>query len=114
MNILKPSEISVFDNRYVKPSQSGLPLNWKYSVSVIFCVSGTCYSGQYNFETGHWHSLPGGEKMHDFIDNDVEYWFFQPGTKELFDNFAQGIKNKEFNKNELSRLDEYVPNMRMS
>jgi hypothetical protein len=106
MNIIKPTEPLIFDNLYFKPSQLGLPSNHKHSVRVLFSVSGIIYDGQYDFVEGYWTTMPGDEWKRTFIDNLVEFWFYPPGTIDLFKKYAKDVERGACF-DEVSRLTEY-------
>ena len=102
MNILKPSENTVYDNLYAKPA---LIDDWSpSSVVVLFCVRGIKYYGQFNYQERTWTTLPSDEKKRTFIDNEVQYWFYCPEYKEIF-KVHSGV-----NENSKNRSIEFNPN----
>src|SRR5271157_1890946 len=78
-DMVKPSDITIYDNLYAKPSLSGE--HQRFSMAVLFKVKDSwIYSGQYCYETNTWDILPSvcmEEKEKTgrgtFIDRDVEY-----------------------------------------
>lgn len=108
MDIVKPNEIMVYDNLYSKPPQQGVPTNHRFSMPVVYSVRGILYYGQYDFTEGLWDTLPGDEKSRQFTDREVEFWFYPPGTLDLFRKYAEDVKaGKCFD--DRTRLDEYIP-----
>jgi len=108
MNIFKPNEPSVYDNLYCKPAQLGVPTNYRFSMSVLFSVNRVLYYGQYDFTEGLWSTIPGDEKAREFEDREVEYWFYPPGTLELFRKYAEDVK-AEACIDERSRILDFNP-----
>lgn len=108
MNVVKPHEIPVYDNLYSKPTQQGVPTNHRFSMPVIYSVGGILYYGQYDFTEGLWDTLPGDEKSREFTDREVEFWFYPPGTLELFRKYAEDVKSGSC-LDERTRLEEFNP-----
>jgi len=107
MQVFKPSEIAVYDNLYCKPTQiNSPPCRSSHSMAVIFSADGMLCFGQYNFGEGEWGTLPTDEKQRKFKDREVEYWFYSPGTLQLFKKYAEDVKSGRC-LDSTSRLDEY-------
>jgi hypothetical protein len=99
MNIIKPCEGNVYDNLYAKPASID---DWTpHSMQVLYSVNSFIYCGQYNSETRIWNTLPSDEKMREFKDKEVEYWFYQPGTMELFEK-SEPYEKEKYGNQELS------------
>lgn len=107
MNVFKAAEIPVYDNLYCKPSQMGVPLNARFSMVVLFAVDDVIYYGQYDFTTGLWGTLPGDENKRSFEDRVVQYWFYAPGSIDLFQKYAADVRRGRC-VDGISRLDEYA------
>lgn len=108
MNILKPSEINIYDNLYAKPTQLGPPLNYRFSMGVCFAVNNVIYDGQYDFEEGTWTTSPGDEKKRKFKDRAVQFWFYPPGTLDMFKRYHADVVAGT-NGDQTSRTREYDP-----
>lgn len=108
MNAFKPSEITVYDNLYSKPSQIGpLTSNGGCSMAVLFDVGGVLYYGNYDYSSGTWNTLPSDKKSRAFKDQVVEYWFYPPWALGLFKRYADDVRTKRC-VDSISRLDEFV------
>ena len=109
MKIFKPENNAVYDNLYSKPTQLGVPVNYKNSMTVIFSACGVLYYGSYNFVDGYWSTIPGDDLQRIFKDMVVEYWFYPPYSKDLFDKYRDDVEQKKCSDN-ISRIHEYDEN----
>jgi len=105
--MVKPSEItSIYDNLYAKPALGGQ--HQKFSMSVLFSVDRIIYYGQFCYETSIWDTSPGDDKCRTFFDRDVEYWFYPPGAREIFEKYRDDVLSGACS-DTVSRLEEYSP-----
>ena len=114
MKILKPDNNAVYDNLYAKPTQLGVPDNHNYSMCVIFSVNNVLYYGNYDFIHGVWITIQDGIsndpiKKSVFNDKFVEFWFYPPSSKDVFDKYREDVVKGNC-RDDISRIDEYVEN----
>lgn len=104
MKILKPTaEQVVYDNLYAKPASCD---DWTpHSVVVSYSVNNVLYYGQYNSETRKWSTIPSDEHKREFLDRDVQYWFYNPGFEEIFKCEIRS------NRESITRSREYNPDV---
>ena len=94
----KYNDLEVYDNCDFKPS--AIDTSGRFSIAVLIYVN-WWHSAQYEYTTGIWTTLPGGEKCVQFYDSEVKLWTFLPNTP----NFDIGDNNPRLYKN--VRTDRY-------
>jgi hypothetical protein len=110
--MVKPSDITIYDNLYAKPPLSGE--GQRFSIAVLFKVKDNwIYSGQYCWETNKWDVLPSVSQEEQketgrgtFTDREVEYWFHHPESIDLFKKYSEEIKTDRC-RDQTSRLDPF-------
>lgn len=110
--MVRPSEITIYDNLYAKPPLSGE--SQQFSIAVLFKVKDSwIHSGQYCWKTNMWDVLPSvpleekrGSGIGTFTDREVEYWFHHPESIDLFKKYSKEVKAGGCRDN-TSRLDPF-------
>ena len=101
---MKVTNMTVYNNLYAKPALGGQ--HQKYSMTVVFSVDDVLYYGQFCYESQTWDTIPGDEKIRQFIDRDVQYWFYPPFSKDIFERYREDVLAGRCS-DAVCRLEEY-------